>query len=73
MNRRPVRTSTTRPCEICRGRCTHKFGVVVGRRPSGMPRLLCGRRQCVREWGEKGADIASRWVENRAAKAKRPG
>lgn len=63
--RRPVRTPTTRPCEVCRGRVTHKFGLVIGRKPSGMPRLLCGKRECVREWKLKGREIASQWVENK--------
>lgn len=52
-------------CEICGEAVSHKDGIVVGRRLSGIPRLICGARKCVREWQARGAEIAREWVENR--------
>jgi hypothetical protein len=52
-------------CVVCGDRVSHKFGVVVGRKPNGVPRLLCGGHSCNREWKRNGAVIAATWIENR--------
>jgi hypothetical protein len=55
-------------CVVCGDRVGHYTGeTVVGRKPNGVPRLLCGKRACRKVWADdaKRADIVSRWVENR--------
>lgn len=52
-------------CEVCGEAVTHKAGIVIGRRLSGIPRLLCGGRRCVKIWQERGDEIKREWVENR--------
>lgn len=52
-------------CVVCGDRVSHAHGLVVGRKPNGVPRLLCGKARCVKVWRKSGADIAATWVENR--------
>lgn len=52
-------------CEVCGDDAPHKSAIVIGRRLSGIPRLLCGARKCLKVWQERGAEIAREWIENR--------
>jgi len=52
-------------CEVCGEAVSHKSGIVIGRRLSGIPRLLCGARKCLKVWQERGTEIAREWLENR--------
>jgi len=54
-------------CVVCGDRVSHGEESVVGRKPNGVPRLLCGKRACRKAWADdaKRAALMARWVENR--------
>lgn len=54
-------------CVVCGDRCPHKSSEVVGRKPNGIPRLLCGKSSCRRTWADpvKRSALMAKWVENR--------
>ena len=57
-------------CVVCADKVGHHSGeTVVGRKPNGVPRLLCGKRQCRKVWNDptQRAAIVAKWVENREA------
>jgi len=64
----PNRNHSANLCVVCGARLTHKENPeVVGRHPSGRPRLLCAARACRKTWNDLTlrALIVARWVESR--------
>lgn len=64
----PDRGSSATLCVVCGERVAHShIAAVVGRKPNGVPRLLCDRRSCRKAWAdpERRAAMQARWVENR--------
>lgn len=59
-------------CVICGERFGHhqRFGreaFAVGRKLSGVKRMVCGRAGCRKRWQRDGQVLKARWAENRQA------
>jgi len=56
-------------CEVCKDHATHENSEVVGRKASGVCRVVHRRPACQKKWRKKAKELMARWPERRAAKS----